>query len=76
MNTNHSEWRTVLEYEILMEKFIITEWKDGTVYRTESRGLEWISGEDLKNNTAADTGIIWAPAPLDYKGQTIRTKRP
>lgn len=66
----------MLEYEVLMEKFLITEWKDGCVFRTESRGLEWLSGEDLRNNVALHTGIIWVPPPTDYKGQTIRTKKP
>lgn len=60
------------QYEYLREVFKVTEYRDGAVYKTKSRGIEWVSGN-------APKGIIFAPLSEDWLKQnnypmTIRKK--
>lgn len=30
------------EYEVLMEAYVVTEWRDGMVWKTKSLGKRWV----------------------------------
>ena len=46
---------TMPDYEKRVEVFRIIEWKDNSIYRTESEGLRWVPYEE-----EAPSGYIYA----------------
>lgn len=64
-----------IQYEVYMEKYRITEWRDGCVYRTESLGYGWFDAEEAK--APQDKNIRYAAASTEVAltQMTIRRKR-
>jgi len=60
---------TEKNYEVLRQVYEVTEWKDGAVYKTVSRGYKWV-GMDEK----APEGFLWVSMPTGYSGKTIRKR--
>ena len=54
------------KYEQYMEKFRITEWRDGCVYATESLGCDWFPAETVQGNRPGSTGIMYVAASDDF----------
>lgn len=67
--------------ETLMQKWEVTEWRDGCVYKTQLVGTEWRPMTAPHRVTEGDslgtTTYVYSPMPTDYaeKHQTIRTVR-
>jgi hypothetical protein len=63
-----------LQYEVYVEIFDISEWRCGFVYRTVSRGCDWVDTNVVDANKPANSGIIYAAATDEY-AQTHATIR-
>jgi hypothetical protein len=63
-----------MELEHYMEKYRITQWKDGCIYRTESEGYGWFSDTVLKANRPGETNVVYGAASTEVAlaQQTIR----
>ena len=66
-----------LAFEVYVETYEITEWRDGCVYATASRGYAWHDKAAVDANRPAETGIVYAAASTDVAltHQTIRLAR-
>jgi len=66
-----------IKFEQYREKFRITEWRDGCVYRTESLGYDWFPDEVIQANRPGSTGFIYAAASTEVacNQMTIRRDR-
>jgi hypothetical protein len=51
-----------MKYELYMEKFRITMWRDDSVYMTESLGCGWFPEEVVKDNRPRITGVMYVSA--------------
>ena len=51
-----------MEYEVYMEKFLITMWRDDAVYRTESKGCDWFLDSVVKANKPRLTNGMYVAA--------------
>lgn len=60
-----------MRIQTYMKKFIITEWRDGAVYRTEQAETDWVDLDTVDANRPADTGVIYSPA-VDADGRSFR----
>jgi hypothetical protein len=60
------------QYEVYREKFRITEWRDGCVYRTESLGCGWFAMPESER--PSEIGIMYAAASDEFarNNMTIR----
>lgn len=59
-----------MEFEVYMEKFQVTKWRDGCVYDTRSLGYGWFPKSVVDANRPVETNIIYAAASGVH--QTIR----
>ena len=61
-------------YEAYVEVYVILEWRDGAVFRTESVGHRWVSMETTKANHPNVTNVIYAAANDEFakNNMTIR----
>lgn len=50
-----------IKYEVYREMFAITEWRDGSVYRTESLGCDWFPQDLVDSNLPRVTQVMWVP---------------
>jgi hypothetical protein len=64
-----------IEYELYMEKFLITMWRDGTVYRTESQGCGWIPERVYIDNKPSKTNVMYIAATDEYARTHMTTRR-
>jgi len=64
-----------MAYELYREKFKITEWRDGAIFRTASEGLEWFDEDVVKGNVPKETDVLYAPPSTSFEGMTIRHKK-
>lgn len=67
-----------MEYEFYRELFRITEWRDGTVYKTESLGYGWFDEATIKANRPLETSLIYSVPSTKVQaeiGSGIRRKR-
>lgn len=64
-------------YDVYREKYKITEYRDGAVYRTESQGVGWFPMEDVDANVPAISGIGYVAANDEFArtNMTIRTRK-
>lgn len=64
-----------MPYELYREKFRITEWKEGAIYKTASEGCHWFDQELVENNIPSDTQVLYvAPSTSSNVPITIRRK--
>ena len=65
------------QYEVYRELFLVTEWRDGAVYRTISRGHNWFLTSVVDDNRPRDTNLIYASASDEFSksNSTIRLIR-
>lgn len=61
-------------FEYYREKFLVTEWRDGSVYATESQGCAWFEDDVVDRNIPADTNVIYAFPSSDFKVSAIRRR--
>ncbi len=67
--------------EVLMQRWEVTEWRDGCVFKTNFVGNEWRPLDAPHRTTEGDTlGVttyVYSPMPTSYAfdHQTIRTVR-
>jgi len=54
--------------EVLREVFVVTEWRDGAVYRTKSLGNRWVGIDEVPTD-----GERYASPNAGPDDQTIRT---
>lgn len=52
--------------KVFREKFRITQWRNGAVYRAESLGLMWVDEAEVNANRAPETNVIWMPPSPGY----------
>ena len=64
-----------MEYEVYVEEFHVTEWKDGAVYETESFGHKWIPEEVRNNNIPRESNIIYAAANDEFAKNNMTIRR-
>lgn len=64
------------QIETLLQKWKVTEWRDGAVFRTELVGTEWRPMGTLSSTTLDGTTYVYSPMPTSYEGQTIRRIKP
>ena len=64
-------------YEVYMELFRITQWRDGCVYRTESEGCAWFRKALVDANRPAETNLMYVAASDEFAAthSTIRLAR-
>ena len=67
---------TNTQVETLMQKWEVTEWRDGCVFKTNLVGTEWRPVGAPHRTTEGDslgvTTYVYSPMPTSYEGQTIR----
>lgn len=59
------------EYEVYREKFLVTEYKDDAVYKTQSQGYGWFDMDEVYH---PPKGVIYAPVS-NFDGLAIRKKK-
>lgn len=59
------------EYEVYREKFLVTEYKDDAVYKTQSQGYGWFDMDEVYH---PPKGVIYATIG-EYEGVGIRRKK-
>ena len=64
-----------MRFERYMEKYRITQWKDGCVYATESLGYDWFPDDVIDGNRPGDTGVIYAAASTEVALNQITIRR-
>jgi hypothetical protein len=62
-----------VEYELRRELYQITQWKDDSVYRTESLGIAWFDQSVVDSNKPRETNLIYAS--VDNDEMNIRRKK-
>ena len=64
-------------YELYVEVFRVTAWRDDAVYATKSDGCQWVSKETIDGNRPRTTNVIYAAASDHFAqtNMTIRIKR-
>ena len=66
------------EFEVFKERWRITEWRDGAVYKTKKVDEGWFDDAVVEANRPAETEIIFVPPGSDHpmaRQQTIRVKK-
>ena len=53
-----------VKFERYMEKFIVTQWKDGCVYKTQSLGCAWFPDDVI--NDHRDPSVMYVAASDDF----------
>jgi hypothetical protein len=63
-----------IQYEVYREKYVVTEWRDGCVYKTLSVETGWF---DLEETEHPPFGVSYAAASDEFaeNNSTIRKKR-
>lgn len=66
-----------VEFEVYVEKFQITKWRDGYVYATQSLGCGWFPTAEVNGNEPRRTNITYVSASDEYActKSTIRKAR-
>lgn len=64
-------------FEVYMELFRITQWRDGCVYRTESLGCSWFPKAVVDANHPAGSNLMYVAASDEFAAthSTIRLAR-
>jgi hypothetical protein len=64
-------------YEVYVQRFRITEWRNGAVFRTEPLEHGWHDKSVADANRPRESGIIYAAASDDFARthMTIRVKK-
>jgi hypothetical protein len=64
-------------YEVYCERFLIVEWRYGTVWKTQSLGCGWFDEDGVKKNRAEDTNVLYVAATDDFarNNSTMRKKK-
>jgi len=64
-------------FEVYVERFLITEWKQGCVYKTKSTGCYWKPESEVKANRPGMSGVIYCAANDEFaqNNMTIRKAR-
>lgn len=60
------------KYELYREKYIVTEWRDDSVYKTESQGYGWF---DMAEVDHPPRGVIYASPATDHDGPLVAIRR-
>jgi hypothetical protein len=56
------------------EKFLITQWKDGAIFKTKSLGCDWFD-EDVVNNPKKNIMYVAANDKFAQMNSTVRRKK-
>jgi hypothetical protein len=65
-----------MQFELYREKFRITEWKDGAIFKTVSEGCEWYDEEFVKANRPRESNLMYiVPSTTEKVLTTIRIKK-
>ena len=64
----------IIEYEVYVEVFKVTEWHDNSVYKTQSLGCDWFNEEFVKANRVNETNLMYVAANDEFaqNNMTIR----
>lgn len=63
-----------MKLEVLVEKFLITEWRGDAIYKTKSEGLVWVDRDSLAGQRKRDGDYLYVAPPTSYTMPTIRPK--
>jgi len=62
------------EYEVYVQPFLVTEWRDGCVFRTKPQEHCWLPESAVKGNRPQESGTVYA-APSDEFSRSHMTIR-
>ena len=63
------------EFELYLEEFEVTAWKDGAVYKTKSLGARWFLQNSIDANKPSKTNRLYVAASDDFANSNMTIRR-